>query len=1400
MADYNGYKIKRTHSLTPFTSVYEAEGPNGNAGKFALKVFHPPASSNLRRQYAIEGWLLAAERQQQCAKKDGAVLEVLTFGRCEEGAFAVYPWRQQFLEPWIKTLHPKGNTLRALAECLFNAIEKWEKETGGPHGNLKPANVFPDRPGALDGMTVKLSDPAYQTGAKVEERRLADLAAVGTMLATIVRRRAPGAWPIEEAPEWKALGHPGKGWLDFCNYLLNPQPAEGEVTLAKARLRLKKVPYDANPAKTAALTLAALLVLSGIGVVTFARVGNPIYMPEQLQRVAQKIGNKRIRQETPPAWGSLCAAWDAWLVDVQSNGPRLLRTEGLMDRGGILHTALTEFLAKANDIRPEALVPEAAAEKRLGVLGKTPPEAVLRELQLPAISDRVTAAGKVITNLQLAMDRWSRWAQLRDLQQKLNERGFARTAEALGAKLPPAAGSEGYKQDTVRTLKLINDISLDSTGTLPLVGRWNEISKLSAEMLAVGDRIQKEMPRIIVTERLTDQPSLGDFADSLVAPLDELRLRRKQFNDPQVVRDRFLKESDLLTKESAPVTAEDFPRWEKELVLFSLVPDAENPSKTAPLDAQTTAMTRDALDLERETPEGEADQPATLNDEVFKRELAGLNANLANLRKEPIVRRDLPEMQAKTTKLTELFEKLKARLVYTLSVLKPETWKEKARRPYGNLDESKDRYQAWWATIEGVDPATLKTNRERFRALRASERKIKDWIDGLEGPDGFGALKMPNLTGTGSEVTVKELQRLESLLRERAAKEVGAAETWTNALPATVSWNRLVPNMREPLDRHSAWLGRVRDFAINLDQLRDLLADGMGWKEGVSELMILLRPLVGGEKLLGVPGSWYDEAAQLEKLVAVPTPAALKEATQSGRLSLKLAGWRGLGEAGNWPAGPTEFEFDSAVVKGLRELVAKVKVEERRTKLAEELAAGVKARFNRAAMFAASAENLLTDMFSRLLATAGLKETDLEPMVATNYQIWRLKRAGLGNEKKLDVLGAKRDAFVDAMRAIDGGRIAARSDMAEFLTKLSAIDFKNIPDRATGNTPSNAQWSEEIKDDGMTVVATWKNGSGRVLRMEYAVVEPLDDTPPFFLSRRVVSVGEFLELMNGRPKERELVLRELRDWATKSAAAKPYDMPLAWRPRDDFTGVLELNPTWIYAPIALTKGLLDANSEARTTSPAMEQMASETPTLNSPLQQVTSSAAKIFAEKMLGARLPTIKEWNAAIQATGATVADAHYRGPKFQQVFEFVRDFRAGGQIQPWRPNAGVFTPQGVDLKNDDGRAVNGTEQGPMWFRPVEDGPAPKGFVNLLGNISIFLTGENPSDYYVAGGSVLSPPGIDFTKPQKITAGGGMIGGRAGNAAYSDVGIRPAFDAPPGFKERYTLLKLVREQKYLTL
>jgi hypothetical protein len=158
--------------------------------------------------------------------------------------------------------------------------------------------------------------------------------------------------------------------------------------------------------------------------------------------------------------------------------------------------------------------------------------------------------------------------------------------------------------------------------------------------------------------------------------------------------------------------------------------------------------------------------------------------------------------------------------------------------------------------------------------------------------------------------------------------------------------------------------------------------------------------------------------------------------------------------------------------------------------------------------------------------------------------------------------------------------------------------------------------------------------------------------------------------------------------------------------------------------------------------------------------------------------------------------AEANFRGPDFQRLFYYLRDYHVANQTVPWRPSDGAFKPG--RKYNDDGHADPAPDEGRLWFTTVDEGPVTKGFTNLMGNVSIFLFDPVANAYFVAGGSALSPPELDFTQPQKVLAAG-LIGAKPGTEPYSDVGVRPAFEAPPGFRERYKLLVLVREQKYLT-
>jgi hypothetical protein len=835
--------------------------------------------------------------------------------------------------------------------------------------------------------------------------------------------------------------------------------------------------------------------------------------------------------------------------------------------------------------------------------------------------------------------------------------------------------------------------------------------------------------------------------------------------------------------------------------LFSKGPAADDPRQAPALNAGVTQIQQAAANLEDDAPVSEPGGLLPLNKPDFAKEISGLTSNLAGLRSREIVRIELPGIGEETTRLADALSLLGQRVEVTLTLLKPEIWLAKVGRAYGNFNETKQRWAAWQATLAGVTPADLTRDRPRFRVLRAQERQVKEWIDGLEGADGLGALVVPDL-GTLSADTSSALQQVEAARREQAAVAAAAAAEWQAALPVA-TWINAGTAVRAPLEGHRQWLGELPAFGADLDRLSGLLDGGFGWDEGVGEVLGRLDRRPGLDALTGSPAERNAEARLLGQLVNSTDRAALVAAAQSGGLSRKLTAWRRLGSLTGWPAGAEDLDVDGAVVSVLRETIGRdVKDESRRTGLLAELTRETRVRWNRAARNSAGEVAKLSAVFERM-DRYGITEGDLEAPAAYNLRLWRLKRADWG-EVDLAPLRQRRDEFVAAVRAIPG--LAAPPVVESFLQQLAAIELNVDPNRAPTPSPRLAGWQEELTDAGLGLTATWQRG-GKTVKLDFAIVQPPDDTPPFYLARRALAVGEFLDLLATRSKdEANAVLGKMPVWAVGESYNKPYNKPMAWRPLITGSGKyegLELNPSWFFYKTAQVQGLID-DKEVRDKTPALNQAVSETPTLRSPLQQVPPDAAKLFAEKILGARLPTLQEWQAVMKVVG-TPAAGNFRGPNFQSLFNYLRDYNVAGQTIPWRPNEGAFPPRdestpGGPRRNyvDDGQASADPDTNQFWFSPVDEGPATGGFINLTGNVSIFLQDSASSQFYVAGGSVLSPSGVDFTKPQKVEAAS-LIGAKPGTEAYSDVGIRPAFAAPPGFRERYKLLVLVREQGFLT-
>ncbi len=268
-----------------------------------------------------------------------------------------------------------------------------------------------------------------------------------------------------------------------------------------------------------------LLQMVAMVVFAYARLGNFRHMPDPLQRLALMVRNPSVPRMVPLAWVNLCIAWDSWLPFLQKEAPRLLRTEALLTPNDPLRAEIADFLANADALRPAVLVPAAAAEMNLRVLAESPSDAVLNELMMTNVQERVSRADARIRMLSVKLEKWPRWEELRTLLTLLRDHGFNQTARALEPRLPLKSGSPGHRANTVRTLKCLNDLSRDSTGLLAVMNRWSEFTRLAAERKGTGNA-DKAASSELLFGRLTDRPTLAEFADSMAGPLEELRSRR----------------------------------------------------------------------------------------------------------------------------------------------------------------------------------------------------------------------------------------------------------------------------------------------------------------------------------------------------------------------------------------------------------------------------------------------------------------------------------------------------------------------------------------------------------------------------------------------------------------------------------------------------------------------------------------------------------------------------------------------------------------------------------------------------------------------------------------------------------------------------------------------------------
>ena len=220
------------------------------------------------------------------------------------------------------------------------------------------------------------------------------------------------------------------------------------------------------------------------------------------------------------------------------------------------------------------------------------------------------------------------------------------------------------------------------------------------------------------------------------------------------------------------------------------------------------------------------------------------------------------------------------------------------------------------------------------------------------------------------------------------------------------------------------------------------------------------------------------------------------------------------------------------------------------------------------------------------------------------------------------------------------------------------------------------------------------------------------------------------------------------------------------------------------------------------------------PTTLCPMQYVSPEAA-LYVARVLGCRLPSSTEWQAAYQPGGETnLRDTTSWLKQRDYILNLQR------RNKPSWPDTDVFLPKDATAaRGGTAQPVAGASDTRLWFSPVGSGGA---FQHLAGNVAelvydapprfneafkepgslssarlrCFLD-EGAAHLKVIGGSALSPPEL-WNGADKSFAGAWPADLARARRGYSDVGFRLAFTAP-GDPVARRLKNLLKRWGYLT-
>jgi hypothetical protein len=1387
MSAYGKFETVGEIAQNSRTTVYSARAAAG-AGKngYAVKVFAPVSlpGQAINDRTGARKFAEAYEAQRlasgQRAKHWAPVLEA---GDFPGGAFYATRRYPRSLDRLIDLrVKITSESLRHVLLSLVRALREIEKRAGRSHGNLKASNVFISE-GQLLKARIVVADPLAASDISGPSAAAADLKALGTILFRLVRQRdvrGEVGWPVTASPDWDVLGARAEAWRELCNQLLDPQALAKGLTLDDIERRLVQLRFRGAHKRVlfAAIGVPGLLLVGAFLYLRFAPYDS---MPERLADYAELVGNVPPDSAVPPEeWKLLCDAYNDWLGSILA-ALKDPATREAWQRDPLLGPQVLARLDDAAD-RKTVLDPRViiGQDGNLEEFSARPPEIVKKGV----MRLHIRRAWKNVLPIKTALESWSAPTAIASSGDRLAKLGWTAPAAELKAALArnqaralTAAGiddtlaerAKAERADAAYDQTVRHAEVLASTGD-PFLGQLADFYRKPAARAGSVDELDQAL-----TAANQNLSNWVTFVHGPWASVDKSRLAREGAVD----------------RAPGPVTARRIADWKAEAADYTLVSAADDPRQSTDWPALAASLQKSleqyALE-ERGAPA--ARDPSLVPSSVLQERARALADQVAALNAAPVVRKDIAPTAARVRDLTAAHRALAEQISASLVLFHPDVadWiKGLAALVFPGSPSLERAWQERSRLLLGNATAReLAGDQTRFRDLRIAAESLKGLLRDLSAPQALAPAALP-----AGDIPADIRSQIDAWLaaqRETALGAIVRSIDWAGVQRGADAQAVLAtPAGGAARTAYADALRSATDLASDSGEIRADLALGRGLDEGAGAAAQRAegRPAAAALIHTGALGQVTASVEELRSLAASTDAAALAVRAAAGPLAGSLGAWRRLGGLGAWPGSPAELDREGEAEKGLAARLAQADPDAaRQARLKDEFAREAKARWRKALRASAGVGAPEVAAVFGKMGAFGVTLDSLDDAARYDLDLSQLKAEAAAARTTQDADDA-RSRFGDRVKAL--ASLSGHADVAAFQGAIQGVSLAKGDPAADvrGMGPAQAGWSAEPATSSSQVTYRWTSAAGQAYALTFDLVE-LADNDPYFLCTTDMPIGLFLEILSQNPAD-TFVATEMPSWiaSVQSPAEDQRQGPRVWtvdyrraghlRLSDQWTGVRM--PTWpdqVYAP-------------GEKIGP---------PTRLSPVQYIDPAAARIFAEHYLHCRLPTPSEWSETLAALG---------GPRLKALRWNLRDrtwqlqqaylAKSGSSFDlPW-PDSDIFIPASLGTIRRAGDAVsaNDGDDGTLWFADVDTPAGSLPFSHLIGNVAIVLWNPKTASYAVSGGSALSPAEVD---PTAIYA----VDSQQEREGYSDVGFRPAFNAPDSLVGKSRLSRLIRDQGFLRL